>query len=208
MRLPDDARGAFLAATGFMPADEGEALFAAAAQVAHLGPLVEIGSYQGRSTILLAAAARSAGTHVVTIDHHRGSEEHQPGWAYHDPSLVDPEVGRLDTLPTLRRTLHAAGLEDVVIPVVGASSVVAHWWGTPLALVFIDGGHTQAAADADYDGWSPHLRPGGLLAIHDVFEDPDDGGQAPFTIWRRALGSGDFRTHASVDSLRVLRRVA
>src|SRR5690606_17471663 len=100
---------------------------------------------------------------LVTVDHHRGSEEHQPGWEYHDPSLVDPEVGRIDTLPTFRRALAAAGLEDTVVAVVGESSTVAQLWGTGLALVFIDGGHSDAAAQADYDGWVPHLLPDGLL---------------------------------------------
>lgn len=113
---------AFERAKGFMPTGEGLALYAAATEAAALGlPLLEVGTYCGRSTILLADAARAAGVTALTVDHHRGSEEQQPGWEYHDPSVVDPEVGRMDTLPSFRRTLHAAGLEDHVVAVVGRS---------------------------------------------------------------------------------------
>ena len=143
------------------------------------GPVLEIGSYCGKSTIYLAAAASAAGQLVVTVDHHRGSEEHQPGWDYHDPRLVDAGTGRLDTLPRLRATLAAAGVEDHVVVVVGRSADVARLWRTPLGMVFIDGGHTEQAAVTDYQGWAPWVAPGGVLAIHDVFPDPADGGRAP-----------------------------
>ncbi|GFH34398.1 class I SAM-dependent methyltransferase [Streptomyces pacificus] len=200
---------AFEAAKGFMPLAEGLALYAAAVEAGGLGlPLLEVGTYCGRSTLLLADAAREAGTVAVTVDHHRGSEEQQPGWEYHDPELVDPEVGRMDTLPAFRRTLHAAGLEDHVIAVVGRSPQVAKVWGGPLGLVFIDGGHTDEHAANDYEGWAPHVAEGGLLAIHDVFPDPVDEwtGQAPYRIYLRALESGAFAEVPATGSLRVLRR--
>ncbi len=200
---------AFEAAKGFMPVREGLALYAAAVEAARLGlPLLEVGTYCGRSTILLADAARAAGTVAVTVDHHRGSEEQQPGWEYHDPSVVDPEVGLMDTLPTFRRTLHAAGLEDHVIAVVGRSPQVARVWAGQVGLVFVDGGHTDEHAVNDYEGWAPRLAEGGLLVIHDVFPDPADGGQAPYRIYRRALESGVFAEVSATDSLRVLRRTA
>jgi predicted O-methyltransferase YrrM len=200
---------AFEAAKGFMPAHEGLALYAAAADAARRLPglpLLEVGTYCGRSTILLAGAAREAGTTAVTVDHHRGSEEQQPGWEYHDKELVDPEVGLMDTLPTFRRTLHAAGLEDSVVALVGRSPRAAALWKTPLALVFIDGGHTDEHATNDYEGWAPHVPPDGLLVIHDVFADPADGGQAPYRVYRRALESGAFAEIGATRSLHVLRR--
>jgi predicted O-methyltransferase YrrM len=200
-------RAAAEAAPGFMPPDEGLALYEAAALAARLGDLVEIGTYCGKSTLYLVAAAREHGRVVVTVDHHRGSEEHQPGWEYHDPGLVDPVAGRIDTLPVLRRTLHAAGVEHDVVAVVGASATVAALWATPVALVFIDGGHTEAAARTDYEGWAPHVMPGGLLVIHDVFPDPADGGQAPYHIYQAAIHSGLFREESVNGSLRVLSRV-
>jgi predicted O-methyltransferase YrrM len=196
------------AARGFMPAPEGLALHETAARYARVGPILEIGTYCGKSTIYLAAAARAAGQFVITVDHHRGSEENQPGWAYHDPELVDPRTGRIDTLPHFRSALAASGLEDSVIAIVGRSADVARLWCTGLGMLFIDGGHTDAAAVADYQGWAPHLARAGALAIHDVFADPADGGQAPYRIYRRALASGAFTEVRAEGSLRVLERSA
>jgi hypothetical protein len=206
--LDDAVRSAFLDAPGFMPEDEGLALYRAAASVASLGPLVEIGSYCGRSTLLLAAAAATAGTHVVTIDHHRGSEEHQPGWEYHQPELVDPSVGKIDTLPIFRRVVATSGLEPYVLAVVGPAQDVARYWATPAGLVFVDGSHTDESAQRDYDTWAPHVAPRGFLAVHDVFADPAEGGQAPYRMYRRALDSGQFAEEDGCRSLRLLRRLA
>ena len=204
--MPDELRRAAEAARGFMPPAEGLALYRAAAAYAPAGPVLEVGTYCGKSTIYLACAARQAGQAVITVDHHHGSEENQPGWEYHDPSLIDPGTGRLDTLPHVRAALGRAGLEENVIVVVGWSARVARLWATPLGLLFIDGGHTEAAAQADYEGWAPRVAPGGALAIHDVFPDPADGGQAPYHIYRRALASGAFTEVAVEGSLRLLER--
>lgn len=193
---------------GFMPTDEGLALHDAVRDNLGTGVAVEIGSYCGKSTIFLAAAAACTGGTVVTVDHHRGSEEHQPGWEYHSPELVDPHVGRLDTLATFRRTIADAGLEDTVVAIVGRSVDVAAFWRAPLAFLFIDGGHTEEAAQADYEGWAPWVADGGVLAIHDVFPDPRDGGRAPHHIYGRALDSGAFAEFRAVGSLRLLRRVS
>jgi predicted O-methyltransferase YrrM len=206
--MPAELRQAAEAATGFMPPEEGLALYRTAAAYAARGPVLEIGTYCGKSTIYLAAAARDAGQVVVTVDHHHGSEENQPGWEYHDTTLVDERTGRLDTLPHFRATLAATGLESHVIAVVGRSAQVAELWRTPLGMLFIDGGHTDAAAAADYANWSPWVTPGGALAIHDVFPDPADGGQAPYTIYQRALSSGEFTEVSVHGSLRVLERTA
>ncbi len=191
-----------------MPAGEGLALCETAAAFAATGPVLEVGSYCGKSAIYLAAGARSAGQQVITVDHHRGSEEHQPGWEYHDPGLVDPAAGRIDTLPRLRAALVSAGLEDDVIAIVGRSADVARLWRMPLGMLFIDGGHTDAAAQRDYEGWAPWVTQGGALAIHDVFPDPADGGQAPFRVYQRALASGAFCEVRQAGSLRILKRTA
>jgi predicted O-methyltransferase YrrM len=170
--------------------------------------LLEVGSWMGKSALYLAAAARETGRQVVTVDHHRGSEEHQPGWEYHDTSLVDAVSGRFDTLPSLRHTLDAAELDEHVVAVVGKSGVVARGWRTPLRLLFIDGGHTEEAAQRDFDGWAKWVEVGGALVIHDVFPDPRDGGQAPYHVYRRALDTGDFREVAVFGSMRILERVS
>jgi predicted O-methyltransferase YrrM len=189
---------------GFMPEDEGLALHDAALDAARLGPLLEIGTYCGKSAVFLGAAARASGTVLFTVDHHRGSEENQAGWEHHDREVVDPQTGRMDTLPFFRRTLQAAGLEDVVVGVIGQSVPVARAWGTPVGFLFIDGGHAEDVAMADYTHWSAHVVPGGTLAIHDVFEDPALGGQAPFHVWQRAVADG-YKPVSTTGSLRVLR---
>ncbi len=196
------------AARGFMPPEEGQALYDAAASVEVAGPLLEVGSYCGKSSVYLGAAARMQGRVLFCVDHHHGSEENQPGWEWHEPDLVDPATGRLDTLPAFRRTISDASLDDVVVAVVGNSQTVAAAWATPLALLFIDGGHGREPARLDYEGWAPHVRTGGVLAVHDVFTDPAQGGQAPYEeIYRPAVGSGRFAEIRRVGSLRVLRRL-
>jgi predicted O-methyltransferase YrrM len=193
---------------GFMPADEGLALYHLAQERLPHGPALEVGSYCGKSAVYLAAAARDVGGVVFTVDHHRGSEENQAGWEHHDPELVDPRTGRLDTLPFFRRTIVDAGLDDVVVAVVGWSATVSGHWRTPLSLLFIDGGHGEEPAHGDYAGWARWVMPGGLLAIHDVFPDPADGGRPPYDVYLRALASGAFDEVAAVGSLRVLRRIS
>jgi MMP 1-O-methyltransferase len=206
MRMPDNFRQAAEAARGFMPPPEGLALYATAAEYARVGPIAEIGTYCGKSTIYLAAAAKQAGQVVVTVDHHRGSEEIQPGWEHHDPELVDPATGRMDSLPFFRSTLAAAGLEEHVVAVVGTSADVSRLWRTPLGMLFIDGGHSEANVLTDYEGWAPWVARGGALAFHDVFADPADGGQAPYLVYRRALDCGAFTEVSVTGSLRVLER--
>jgi MMP 1-O-methyltransferase len=204
--LPDELRLVAESVKGFMPSVEGIALFETAATYSGVGPVAEIGTYCGKSTVYLAAAASQAGQLVITVDHHHGSEENQPGWEYHDTELVDPASGRLDTLPHFRSTMTAAGLEPHVIAIVGASADVSRLWRTPLGMLFIDGGHTDVAATTDYEGWAPWVAPGGALAIHDVFPDPADGGQAPYRIYLRALASSAFTEVRVQGSLRVLER--
>lgn len=211
MTAIDPARRALALATkGFMPADEGDALHAAAGAAAAAVPglpWVEVGSYCGRSTIWLGDAAEQAGTVLFAVDHHRGSEENQAGWEHHDAGVVDARVGKMDTLPFFRAAIHDAGLEASVIAVVGRSPEVARYWTTPLAFVFIDGGHGEEPARRDYEGWARHVAPGGTLAIHDVFPDPADGGRPPYEqIYLPALASGEFTEISAAGSLRVLRR--
>jgi predicted O-methyltransferase YrrM len=206
MRMPDKFRQAAEAARGFMPVEEGLALYQTAADYARLGPIAEVGTYCGKSTIYLAAAASAAGQLVVTVDHHHGSEENQAGWEYHDVQLVDPATGRMDTLPFFRATIAAAGLEEHVIAVIGSSADVSRLWRTPLGMLFIDGGHSEANVVTDYEGWAPWVTQGGVLAFHDIFADPADGGQAPYRVYQRALNSGAFTEVSVTGSLRVLQR--
>lgn len=196
---------------GFMPVDEGDALWSAAIAAGRAVPelpMLEVGSYCGRSTIWLGDAAERSGVVLFAIDHHRGSEENQSGWEHHDPSVIDDRTGKMDTLPFFRAAIHDAGLEASVVAVVGRSPLVASAWTTPLSFLFIDGGHGDEPARLDYEGWTPHVAVGGTLAIHDVFSDPAGGGRPPYEqIFRPALESGRFELVSATGSLRVLRRV-
>lgn len=202
MRLPLDPEDV----PGFLTEEEGWALHDLALRSSSLGPCLEVGSYCGKSAVYLGTACKALGTTLFSIDHHRGSEEHQPGEGYYDPSLYDAETGRVDTFPTFRKTLELAALEETVIPIVAASSVVGRDWATPLGLVFIDGGHSDVVAHTDYESWSRHIAPRGVLAVHDVFLDPAEGGQAPRSVWQRALDEGVFEALEMIGTLGVLQR--
>ena len=206
MPIQDKFRLAAEAAKGFMPPAEGLALYETAARYGTVGPIGEVGTYCGKSTVYLAAGAAQTGQKVITVDHHHGSEENQAGWEHHDPEVVDSATGRMDTLPFFRATIAGAGLEEHVIAVIGTSADVSSIWRTPLGLLFIDGGHSEANVITDYEGWAPWVARGGALAFHDIFPDPADGGQAPYRVYLRALASGAFTEVSVTGSLRVLER--
>lgn len=203
MAVPDSVWTSFQATKGFMPDDEAQALHAVALSAA-AGTWLEIGTYCGKSTQLLTDAARQVGAQLITVDHHHGSEENQPGWEWHDTSMVDPASGRLDTLSTFRPVLDAYA--DVCSAVVADTTVVAKWWASPVQLLFLDGNHTEQTAQHDYRAFAPHVVPGGLLLVHDVFPDPADGGQAPWHVVQAAITDGGFEQIAIHGSLRVLQR--
>lgn len=191
-----------------MPRPEGLALYEAGLVAARsgLGPLLEVGTYCAKSAVYLGAAAREAGTLLFSVDHHRGSEELQAGWPHHDPEVVDPASGLIDTLPWARRTLRCAGLEGSVVLVVGESASIARWWPGQLALAFIDGGHGVEVASADFSSWVPKVPAGGVLAVHDVFPNPADGGQVPYELYMEVMETGEWDELPATGSLRLLRR--
>jgi len=193
---------------GFLAEDEGLKLYELGLEACTLGPCLEIGSFCGKSTVYLGEACKRSSSTLFTIDHHRGSEEQQPGQLYFDPEIFDSTRGIINSLPLLRETLHKAGLEDNVVPMVTRSGVAARNWSTPLGLVFIDGGHSYQTALSDYRCWSPHVLPGGFLVFHDIYPDPAKGGQAPFEVYKLALESGDYRELPMVNSLGILRKHA
>ncbi len=198
------------ATRGFMPDAEGEALFEAALEAGASRPgatFVEIGAWCGKSTVYLGAAAERTGAVVLSVDHHRGSEELQEGWEHFDPEVVDPATGRIDTLVHWRRTIERARLEGCVLGVVADSPTAAAHLRPTTTLCFIDGGHGEAVAWADYRAWVPSVEARGWLCLHDVFEDPSEGGRPPYELYLEALRDG-FDEVARTGSLRVLRRSA
>jgi len=191
---------------GFLDKEEGQRLYDAALNASRLGPCLEVGSYCGKSSLYLGSACRETNGVLFSIDHHRGSEEQQPGEGYFDPDTYDPRTAMIDTLPLFRQTIAMAGLEDTVVPLVGGSESVARFWRTPLSLVFIDGGHTYAAAVGDYLAWAGHILPDGYLLVHDIFKTPEEGGQAPYHVYQYALASGLFKELPMTRTLGVLKR--
>lgn len=194
---------------GFLDPEEGQRLYALALEVAHRkGPCLEIGSYCGKSAIYLGSACQEKGSTLFSIDHHRGSEEQQPGELYFDPELFNPSLYRVDTLTHFRQTLLMAKLDDVVVPLVASSVSASRSWDTPLSLVFIDGGHAYDTVLTDYENWSPQILPGGYLVFHDIYPNPDDGGQAPYEVYQKAVSSGQFKALSMTGSLGVLKKSA
>lgn len=191
---------------GFLDPIEGKQLYDRALVACELGPCLEIGSYCGKSTVYLGQACKHKGRTLFAVDHHRGSEEHQLGEEYHDPDIFDAGLQAIDTFKLFRDTLQRADLDSIVVPLVASSVVAARDWQTPLGMVFIDGGHSFEAAQADFDSWASHVMSGGILAIHDLFPDPTTGGQAPITIWRQAIDSGLFDDLGVVGTLGILQR--
>jgi len=193
---------------GFMDEEEGQYLYRLAETAGGLGPCLEIGSYCGKSTLYLGSACKKVKTVLFSIDHHRGSEEQQPGEEYFDPDLLDKNTGRIDTFRWFRQTLEKAALEETVVPMICRSDLAARAWATPLALVFIDGGHAYETAFTDYHSWARHVMPGGFLVFHDIFPDPALGGQAPYEVYKIARSSGLFQEHPMVKSIGILQRLS
>lgn len=192
---------------GFLAEDEAQALYDMALEASQNGPCLEIGSYCGKSTVYFGCAVKQNDGILYALDHHRGSEEHQLGEEYHDSDLYDESVQLMDTFKAFRKTMRDADLEDTVVPVVSSSKITSKQWATPLSMVFIDGGHSMEAAMTDYRSWAGHIKIGGILAIHDLFPNPEEGGQAPITIYRLALASGLFEEIKVVNTLGLLRRI-
>ena len=203
MKLPSH----FNSVKGFIDHNEGICLYNYALNSSKKGPILEIGSYCGKSTIYLGSAAKEFNGCVYSVDHHTGSEENQVGWEYHDIELFDEETGRINSFPEFMRNLRKANLLDTVVPIVSDSSLVSRYWKIPLSMVFIDGGHTMEAAFNDFNNWKDKIIKGGILAIHDVFPNPDDGGRPPYEIYRKALSEENFKEVEAVKSLRVLEKL-
>jgi hypothetical protein len=191
---------------GFLDEDEGRCLYDLALEASKRGPCLEIGSYCGKSTIYLGSACKQNDGILFSIDHHRGSEEQQPGQEYFDPDVFDPDTHRVDTFQEYRKTIELAALEETVVPIVCRSDVAARRWATPLSLVFVDGGHTYDAVYTDYHAWAKHILPQGYLLIHDIFKDPRKGGQAPYRVYNLARASAVFRELPMIKTLGVLQR--
>ena len=192
---------------GFLDPIEGEALYLYAKQYVKNDPCLEIGSYCGKSSVYLGSAVKENGQKLYSIDHHKGSEEQQPGEEYFDSDLINAEGNGIDTLPFFLETIEKSKLDKFVIPIVSTSEEAYQDFTLNFDMVFIDGGHSEKAAQKDYELWSQRITKGGLLAIHDVFPNPEDGGRPPYNIYRRALDSGNFKKLEMIKTLGLLKKV-
>jgi len=191
---------------GFMDRSEADRLYEVSLEAAAMGPVLKIGSYCGKSGYVIGSACMQHGSVLFSIDHHRGSEEQQPGEQFFDPDLFDPVLSRVNTLPFFLETIEKTGLGNTIVPVVADSKLAGKMWKTPLAMVFIDGGHSFEAVANDYSIWSSHLIHGGFLVFHDIFWDPEKGGQAPRRVYESAIDSGNFHVLEMTHTLGVLKR--
>ena len=185
---------------GFMPSHEGLALTKWAEEFSHYGPALEIGTFGAKSTLYIAAGSSILNQLVYTIDHHSGSEEHQLGEEYFDPEIYDEKLGRVNTVPLMQSNLQQFDESKWIVPILANANSVAPSWGTELGLLFIDGSHTEISAMNDYDNWCSKLHSKGALVIHDIYEKPEDGGQAPYLIYQKALEEG-FQLYERVDTI-------
>jgi predicted O-methyltransferase YrrM len=192
---------------GFLDPIEGEALYLYAKQYVTNDPCLEIGSYCGKSSVYLGSAVKENGQKLYSIDHHKGSEEQQPGEEYFDSDLINAEGNGIDTLPFFLETIEKSKLDKFVIPIVSTSEEAYQDFTLNFDMVFIDGGHSEKAAQKDYELWSQRITKGGLLAIHDVFPNPEDGGRPPYNIYRRALESGNFKELEMIKTLVLLKKI-
>ncbi|WP_320040969.1 class I SAM-dependent methyltransferase [uncultured Desulfobacter sp.] len=190
---------------GFMADDEALRLYDLSLVASRIGPVLEIGSYCGRSAAIIGSACKQNNGVLFSIDHHEGSEEQQPGEEYFDADLYDKKTLTINTFPFFRQTLALAGLKDTVVPIVCASKIAGRMWKTPLSMVFIDGGHSFEAAQADFMTWAPHIIPGGFLVIHDIFFNPQEGGQPPRQVYEQAQATGCYDVLDMTKTLGVLR---
>ena len=185
---------------GFMPSHEGLALTKWAEEFSHYGPALEIGTFGAKSTLYIAAGSSILNQLVYTIDHHSGSEEHQLGEEYFDPEIYDEKLGRVNTVPLMQSNLQQFDESKWIVPILANANSVAPSWGIELGLLFIDGSHTEISAMNDYDNWRSKLHSKGALVIHDIYEKPEDGGQAPYLIYQKALEEG-FQLYERVDTI-------
>lgn len=191
--------GAVQGVGGFLHPMEGFVLYWLAKHWPIEGAVVEIGSFKGLSTSWLAHGCKEGKRgKVIAVDHFTGSPEHQPGQPYQDQDILNSG----STLDAFRANIAKQGLQDFVIPRIGASAVAVNGWSETIRMLFIDGDHSYEASKLDFDCWSPFVPVGGLVLFHDI------GGWPGVTQFLQDLtkSSSEWRLVAKVHSLAVVQR--
>jgi len=143
-------------------------LFQLASALPEDAQVVEVGSWMGASTCFLAGGLRGAGARIHAVDNFQGLSTCGEDAAWYDRHFR--RLGRKGTLEIFRENLAALGFTTRIEPFVGDSVAAVQAWAAKrgtIDLVFIDGDHSYEACQADIAGWSPFLKPGGIIAFHD-----------------------------------------
>ena len=191
---------------GFLSEHEGSALFEYCEKFCIGGVAVEIGSYCGKSACYLGYACKKNNSKLFSIDHHHGSEEQQYGEEYFDEDIYDFDEKRVNTLPLFLENISKFNLTAHIEPIIDTSENASKLLQSDIDFVFIDGSHTFESARNDFACWSPKIREGGILAIHDIYDTEMEGGQAPREIYLKALDEG-YELLKRVASLVILQKL-
>lgn len=149
---------------GYLAPDEIRFLVLLGAYPTADGEILEIGSFKGKSTIVLAKSAAARDGFVNAVD---------PMIA---PSDTDPDLaGDVSSLPDFEKNVASAGVEDRIRLNQMCSDELAQTWGKPIRLLWIDGDHSYRGTKLDFDGFAKHLAVGAIVAIHDVLHEFDGG---------------------------------
>lgn len=192
---------------GFLSDKEAKKLQELFLKVHHLGSVLEIGTYCGKSALNFSEVAKDVNGLIYTIDHHTGSEEHQRGEEYHDSELFDERLKKFNTLPEFLNNLKSKKMAKFIIPIIDKSQNASKFFSEKISLLFIDGGHSFETALSDYNVWKDKICVDGLLVIHDVFPNPKDGGRPPYEIYTLARESKEFDDLGIYETLGILKKV-
>lgn len=192
---------------GFLSDKEAKKLQELFLKVHHLGSVLEIGTYCGKSALNFSEVAKDVNGLIYTIDHHTGSEEHQRGEEYHDSELFDERLKKFNTLPEFLKNLKSKKMAKFIIPIIDKSQNASNFFSEKISLLFIDGGHSFETALSDYNAWKDKICADGLLVIHDVFPNPKDGGRPPYEIYTLARESKEFDDLGIYETLGILKKV-
>ena len=192
---------------GFLSDKEAKKLQELFLKVHHLGSVLEIGTYCGKSALNFSEVAKGVNGLIYTIDHHTGSEEHQRGEEYHDSELFDERLKKFNTLPEFLKNLKSKKMAKFIIPIIDKSQNASNFFSEKISLLFIDGGHSFETALRDYNAWKDKICADGFLVIHDVFPNPKDGGRPPYEIYTLARESKEFDDLGIYETLGILKKV-
>jgi predicted O-methyltransferase YrrM len=184
---------------GWLSEQEAMGLYLTARKLPHNATVVEIGSWQGKSTYCLAKGLKSGRVHAIDPFNADG------GFNTDNTKLYQTKKGESNLLTQFKENMQELGvLEDIIIKEGYSSQFHQHF--DKIDLLFIDGDHTIKGCTADFDLYAPKVVPGGFIAFHDYYEDRDELGPT-YVIKNLVCTSGRFKLYRRYDSLWIGRKV-